>query len=355
VDSDALRNRPYYDFARPAASNASFLSDPLFRALIATSALKRLQSIRFLGAIDFMLVRSPNGTRNNVRYTRYQHSLGVARLAYRYAKLRELSPEECRLVTVTGLLHDIGHAPLSHSLEPVFHEYFGLEHHQATSDIILGQVPMGLEVNQVLRQYEIDVERVISLISGEDRSFDGFFSGPINFDTIEAILRALSYIKPKTVTVSPEAVVDAATFRKDDTDARLVDEFWAYKDYIYKAVIGSYTGIIADYLSQHYMRKNISKFSKKDYYLTEKILFNKLPGLQTKLRDRDATKNILDINIFPLTYNARSFSVAKNYSFFKRDDARRYVQFRYVRRLSITGNALSKNEDKSEMELYDLC
>ena len=50
----------------------------------------------------------------------------------------ELSFVERRLVTAAALLHDIGDAPLSHSLEPVFLKFFGMEHHTATRDIVTG-------------------------------------------------------------------------------------------------------------------------------------------------------------------------------------------------------------------------
>src|SRR5664279_5431779 len=177
-----------YNFGRPA-SQEGFITDPFLKALMATAAFRRLRSIRFLGAIDFRLGRAFEGKKENIRYSRYQHSLGVARLASLYSNIRELSLESRRLVTAAALLHDIGHAPLSHSLEPVFREYFDLEHHKATYAIISGKVKLGAEVYQTLREYKIDIERLLLLVSGKDQSFDGFFGGPINFDTIEAILR----------------------------------------------------------------------------------------------------------------------------------------------------------------------
>ena len=124
------RNRPAYDFSDPVNLKGMTGGDPLFAGVVATPAFQRLKSIRFLGGIDYLLVRAPNGVKGNIRYTRYQHSLGVARLALHYCQERGLSSSERRLVYVAALLHDVGHAPLSHSLEPVFDEIFGLEHHR---------------------------------------------------------------------------------------------------------------------------------------------------------------------------------------------------------------------------------
>src|SRR5208337_2078246 len=120
------RNLPPYNFSDPIDLPRMAGGDPLFVELVETPAFRRLKSIRFLGGIDYLLVRSPNGATRNIRYTRYQHSLGVARLALLYSEQRDLSIAERRTVYVAALLHDVGHAPLSHSLEPIFEQAFGL-------------------------------------------------------------------------------------------------------------------------------------------------------------------------------------------------------------------------------------
>ncbi len=61
-------------------------------------------------------------------HTRFPHSLGVAHLAGRVAdKLqpKHLDEEDCRLLRIAALLHDLGHLPLSHSLEAVYENEIG--------------------------------------------------------------------------------------------------------------------------------------------------------------------------------------------------------------------------------------
>ena len=132
-----------YDFASPLDADGAQFGDALIDGIMASRAFRRLKGVRFLGGIDYVLVRSPNGSR--ARYSRYEHSVGVACLAALHADLRDLSPEDRRLSCAAALLHDIGHAPLSHSLEPVFIEHFGLGHHRATEEIIYGRVAIGRE------------------------------------------------------------------------------------------------------------------------------------------------------------------------------------------------------------------
>ncbi|WP_264047979.1 HD domain-containing protein [Methylobacterium flocculans] len=300
------------------------MGDGLYAELAKTSAFQRLKQVRFLGGIDYILVPAPNGSKS--RYTRFQHSLGVARLALLYARQREISYQDRRTLYVAAMLHDIGHAPLSHSLEPTFLKHFGIEHHKATSDIIAGRVDIGIDVYQVLRWHGINVEQVIALISGEDSSFDGLFSGPINFDTIEGILRSHSYATASATVYGPEAITRAAIYRDDPKSRELIDTFWHYKNLMYKTVINSESGILADFICQKFMEMNIRHFSEKDYYTTEDSAFRKMPGLRELL----TSKNFMYISRSyanePINYRARSFFIDQSIPFKSEMDALRYQQ-----------------------------
>jgi HD superfamily phosphohydrolase len=109
TDSDDIG---VYDFSAPIDLRIWELQDPFFMELISTEAFQRLHSVRFLGGIDYSLVQSPNGAWGNIRYTRFQHSLGVARLSLMYGRACELSKSDTRLIFSAALLHDVGHAPL---------------------------------------------------------------------------------------------------------------------------------------------------------------------------------------------------------------------------------------------------
>ncbi len=319
-------NRDPYDFKAPLRPEATDAQDPLVGALIETRAFRRLRSIRFLGGIDYLRVPAPNGRLGSRRYTRHQHSLGVARLALLYCDIAEVGGAERRLIGLAALLHDIGHAPLSHSLEPVFTQMFGLDHHRATAAIIRGEVPLGHEVHAKLRAGGIDVERLLALIDGQDSSHGGFFDGPINFDTIEGILRTQTYEKPTPKVASPETVLVAATRRADEADRIAVDEFWSYKDLVYRFIINGNQGVLADAACQAFMRRNAERFGPDDYYSTEHRLFSKLPGLHDLLTHPDFDHLIGAELQATVRFKARRFMVDPAGDFFAREDHRRYRQ-----------------------------
>jgi hypothetical protein len=341
--------RPY-DFAEPVAVGRIAVSEPLFSALVETPAFQRLKSIRFLGGIDYLLVRAPNGAKGNIRYTRYQHSLGVARLALLYSDHKGLSAAERRIVYAAALLHDIGHAPLSHSLEPIFLNVFGLDHHEATKSILRADVPLGRELSNVLKDYSIDVDRLIEIISGNESGHDGFFTGPINFDTIEGILRTRKYAV-KGDALSPEVVTQASMRRETAVDLAVVDTFWEYKDTVYKYVVNSRQGILADWACQRFMLHHLTRLRPEHYFTTESQMFHLLPGLRQLLTSRSFDVDVSNYIDSPIAYKARHFFIEPNTDFFAREDRVRYQQCKEERVLTAhvqqIGSTVATNDPKT--------
>ncbi|WP_375267826.1 HD domain-containing protein [Phenylobacterium sp.] len=323
-----------YDYTRPVRTAAD-RDDPLFLELVSTTAFKRLGDIRFLGGIDYFLVRHPNGAPGNRRYTRQQHSLGVARLADLYAEIVGLPQKDRRLVCSAALLHDVGHAPLSHTLEAVFKRSFGIDHHIAGSQILLGESPLGREITDILLSYGLDPEEVLALASGALNRFDGFFSGPINFDTIEGILRSWKYVRPKASAPSPDKVVFASINRATGDDRATVDGFWQYKDYTYNYVVRSEFGVASDFLCESVVFSNISRLSRSDYFLTEKQLFGKVPELRELFMNFRWRAGVTRGSARSIPYKARRFSVDHRFDFFSRNDRCRYTQRREDRVMEI--------------------
>jgi uncharacterized protein len=322
-------NRPLYDFKDPAGSYSLDTREPLVARLLATRAFQRLKEVRFLGGIDYLFAPTPNGARRNIRYTRYQHSLGVATLAQLYCDTLDLPSHERRLVIASALLHDVGHAPLSHSLEPVFEDLFGIEHHKATIAIIRGDF-FGSEIAEVLRDFSIDVDRLSALISGQETGYNGLFSGAINFDTIEGVLRTAAYILPGLAKLTPGAVTLAALRKSGKPDRETVDEFWHQKDSVYRHVINSADGVLADHACQAFMRRHIDRFEMEDYFSTEDRIFSKLPGLRALLTSPAFGTKVWLHLADHVPYKARRFFVEANAG----DGLGRYKQEKHDRMLS---------------------
>ena len=299
-------------------------NDPLLLELIDTPAFQRLKEIRFLGAIDYCRIPRPNGNPGTIRYTRYEHSIGVMQLARLYCVRRGIRPPNRRLVCAAALLHDIGHPPLSHSGESVFKEKFGIDHHTVSEDIICGRVPLGRRVFSALRSHGVNVEELVAIISGKTERFDGFFHGPINFDTIEGILRTYRYIRQSPTIPCPDFVTDAAINRADEKDRDTVDIFWKYKDLVYNNIINSKDGVLSDFACKLFLRRNLARIDLDSYFGTETKLFQKIPGLRDLLTSHTFKNEVMRLIDEPVHYSARSYYIDQNGDFFDRQDDVRY-------------------------------
>src|ERR671915_1181474 len=156
--------------------------DELAMELIDTSAFQRLRYVRQLGWVYLVY---PGAT-----HTRFEHAVGAYHLARRALALLEergdagrLPPEECHLVRVAALLHDIGHYPYSHALEEI-----GALHHEEVARPLVTEG----EVAEILsRELGPDApNHVMRLVRGEsDRPLQGLVSGSFDLDKLDYLRR----------------------------------------------------------------------------------------------------------------------------------------------------------------------
>ena len=236
--------------------------DPLIRELVRSRPVQRLRRIGFLGAVDRIQSRN--------RHNRHDHSAGVARLALLYAKNRDLSRHDTRLLAVAGLLHDVGHGPLSHTLEPIFKSRFGISHHKAGSDIIRGESSFGREIPDLLVRYGLDPDEVNAMIDGTHHGQHAFlFSSPINLDTIDGVTRCRAFVLHKRPEpISATAIVRAIS-TADALPTGTFDSFWRLKHDMYNLVIHHRAGLLYDGLAQALVTQDIANFAPCDFLKDE--------------------------------------------------------------------------------------
>ena len=276
-DDSALKQIPGSRESR-RKGDRNWFSDPLAEALTAVAPMRRLEDIGFLGAIDYIHHGTcPDSLRH--RHSRLEHSIAVAELADAYARTVDMPENRRQTLLAAALLHDIGHGPLSHSLEPVFEAEFGIDHRKMTRRIIEGESVWGRDILSMLKQSAIDVEEVIALIDGQLEDDIGFlFSSPINIDTLDGITRCQIFATAKAPFLSAKSIVHAWA-----SDSRLpqmeFDAFWALKHEMYNSFIHAPFYAALDVIAQAYMRDNLSRFSPDDFLLTTEELRARHPEL----------------------------------------------------------------------------
>ncbi|HZZ71116.1 MAG TPA: HD domain-containing protein [Pirellulales bacterium] len=162
---------------------------PRVRRLIDTAEFRRLARVSQLGLVALVYPAA--------NHTRFEHSLGVYRLALLY--LRQLAyddrfqaavrPAEAIVFIAAALLHDLGHWPFCHPLEDIRLADVP-RHEQFANRFILDS-----EVATVLREdWGVQPEEVVALLSERPRSLahkilSSLLSGPIDIDKMDYLSR----------------------------------------------------------------------------------------------------------------------------------------------------------------------
>lgn len=165
-------------------------ADALEAALINSRPLQRLRSIRQLGLAHLVFP--------GAEHSRFSHVLGAMELAGRVydalaAKSGGALPDhprarERRLVRSAALLHDMGHAPFSHSAEELFEG--DIDHEEMTRRLL--RLP---ELTEIFAAHGegVDAEGVATLLAGRgegtNRLLCQMISGELDVDKMDYLLR----------------------------------------------------------------------------------------------------------------------------------------------------------------------
>ena len=159
------------------------------RQIIDTSEFRRLARISQLGLVSLIYPAAI--------HTRFEHSLGVYRLALVYLKrlasderfAAAIRPADAELFIAAALLHDLGHWPFCHPIEDIRlaktpnHELF------ANSFLLEGEIADALRSD-----WNINPRDVVALLSekprgGKARILGSMLSGPIDIDKLDYLQR----------------------------------------------------------------------------------------------------------------------------------------------------------------------
>lgn len=163
-------------------------------ALIGQPAFQRLWGIRQTGFAHLVFP--------GANHTRLEHSLGVFWVAGALADRLGLSDDDRLRVTAGALLHDLGHPPFSHTLEPSMVEVLGHGHEAQSRATICGARAdeRGVEdaTPAVLERYGLRPRDVADLVDPPTRHeraplLRHLLHGPIDADRIDYLQRDAHY------------------------------------------------------------------------------------------------------------------------------------------------------------------
>ena len=162
---------------------------PRVQHIIDTAEFRRLARISQLGLVSLVYPAA--------HHTRFEHSLGVYRMALLYLKrlshdprfAATVAPRDGEVFIVAALLHDLGHWPFCHPIEDIClpgvpeHELF------ANSFLLEGEIADALR-----DEWDIQPRDIVAILSEKPRDhrarvLSSMLSGPIDIDKMDYLYR----------------------------------------------------------------------------------------------------------------------------------------------------------------------
>ncbi len=162
------------------------INDQLIWDLINTPEFQRLRRIRQLGMTYF--------TFHGAEHSRFNHSLGVYELMrrvlshFRRNYALELQDDEVALGLCAALLHDVGHAPFSHSMEHALH----MKHEIWSRKIIESSNGISTILNAFKPGFAKEVSSVIAN-EHPNKLIESLISSQLDVDRMDYLLRDAYY------------------------------------------------------------------------------------------------------------------------------------------------------------------
>jgi HD superfamily phosphohydrolase len=159
------------------------------RRIIDTAVFRRLARISQLGLVSLVYPAA--------HHTRFEHSLGVYRLALLVVKRlaydtrfsEQVSPREAGLFIVSALLHDLGHWPFCHPIEDL--ELPDVPRHE---ELVKSYLEDSSLADLLRKEWDVEPEEVLDLINGGQlsktrRLLASMLSGPVDVDKMDYLFR----------------------------------------------------------------------------------------------------------------------------------------------------------------------
>ncbi|MCS7111247.1 MAG: HD domain-containing protein [Ignisphaera sp.] len=152
--------------------------------IVESTVFQRLRFIKQLAAAWYVY---PGAT-----HTRFSHSLGAMHIMGLVAsRLIDLgyvhSVDDVQLLRLAALLHDIGHTPFSHAIEPFYKHRLGVGHEDLSKIVILESS----SIREVLSSYGYDPKTIAALLEGRYREplYNQLLSSDVDVDRMDYLLR----------------------------------------------------------------------------------------------------------------------------------------------------------------------
>jgi HD superfamily phosphohydrolase len=175
--------------------------DGLALDLLDTPPVQRLRHIKQLGTVSLVYP--------SANHTRFEHSIGVYHLACEVTNHLGTPLEVTNHIRAAAMLHDIGHSPYSHNIEPLLNHRIGFAHEDIED--LLTSPPLCT----VLENHNLDANLIANLIIGKGQ-YGQIISSSIDVDRMDYLVRDAHHTGVPYGAIDHGRLVRELTFAEDE-------------------------------------------------------------------------------------------------------------------------------------------
>lgn len=251
--------------------------------LIDTAEIQRLRGIRQLGLAN---VAFPGAN-----HSRFEHALGVAYLAEKISTKLNLSERDRNLLQSAAVLHDVGHAPYSHTMEHLMVDYLEMDHMEITGEIIQGKLSIGLggedwlkrlkvpRANKVLKKWRVPAKEVSQILVGKHkrRYLGELLHSEVDVDQMDYLLRDSHYTGVALGMIDADRLMSTLTVHRDRSHilakgVEAVEGLLTARGLMYSSVYYHHTVRAAEIMLENAVNRALkmeTKVDKRGLFLTD--------------------------------------------------------------------------------------
>jgi uncharacterized protein len=241
--------------------HGNIMVDGVFVGLFDSPQMQRLRHIKQNG-FCYLVYPSMNSTR-------FEHSLGVYYLGGMLAEHLSLCEKDRLLVRAASLLHDIGHAPFSHSFDGALAKY-GFNHEQMTVKMILNS-----EITDMLSEHGLNPKDVADIVKGGGK-LGKILSSEVDVDKMDYLVRDAHYAGVAYGTTDVERLIYTISLEKKDiilgeSGLEAAESLLINRMMMHQTVYQHHTKRIAESMMSHAVEELLKNTKAEEIYAGDDI------------------------------------------------------------------------------------
>jgi HD superfamily phosphohydrolase len=164
-----------------------FVKDPIFGNISLTNTEakiiddKHMQRLHYIRQTSFVYLVYPGAT-----HSRFEHSLGTMYITNEITRSVGIEGDRAEELCIAGLVHDIGHAPFSHTLDELLEKYLHTSHEEIGRRIIEKS-----EIKDIINESGLSVSRILKMLKGKGKG--DIVTASLGSDRLDYLLRDAHY------------------------------------------------------------------------------------------------------------------------------------------------------------------